>query len=333
MFKELKLFNSVLEYLNKDIRLLLLNIPREYKENIEEIRLRNNGPLNICLKGQDYFISERGEVVNSAKDSFIIDRHHINSTFQLITNHSVYAFSEEIKNGFITIPGGHRIGIGGKIVYDSMGMRIENIREISSLNIRIAREKKGISDKIISHLLDSDGDFYNTLIISPPQCGKTTLLRDIVRNLSNGNNLCRGFKVGLVDERSEIAGTYNGIAQKDVGIRTDILDGCLKSHGIMMLIRAMSPDIIAVDEIGGIRDIEGISEGIRAGIKFIATVHGYDMEDIKSRNNLKELIQEGIFKRYILLDRSQGVGTIREIIDGSTFKSIEIKRGSLYGAI
>ncbi len=326
VLKESILFDHVLEYLSEDIRTILLKMPKIYKEDIEEIRLRNGCPLNIYLRGQDYFISKSGKVVNDIKDSFIVNKEHINNTFQLITNHSVYAFTEEIKRGFITISGGHRVGIGGKVIYDSRGLGIEGIRDITSLNIRIAREKMGISDDIIKYLLEGYDSIHNTLIISPPQCGKTTLLRDIIRNLSDGNKWSRGFKVGLVDERSEIAGTYAGKNQKYIGIRTDVLDACLKSHGIMMLVRAMSPDIIAVDEIGGLSDIEAIAEGIRAGIKFIATVHGYSVYDVKDRAYLKELINEGIFGRYIILDRSQGVGTISKILDGESFEEVN-RRG------
>src|SRR5690606_33592495 len=152
-------------------------------------------------------------------------------------------------------------------------------------------------DGIIRYLM-KDNEFLNTLIISPPQCGKTTLLRDIIRNLSNGmkNYNIRGHKIGLVDERSEIAGVYNGIPQKDVGIRTDILDSCVKSLGIMILIRAMSPEIIAVDEIGSTADVAAIEDATRAGIKLISTIHGYSLEDIKGRKTLKDLLGENVFK-------------------------------------
>ena len=232
-------FNLVLSNFIPEIRLPLSKIPKDYKEGVEEIRLRVNSPLNIYYSGKDYFVSGKGEVSLNPKEGLQISLNAIEKIFQLTTNYSIYALSEEIKYGFITIRGGHRVGIGGKIIYGSSD--IEGIKDISSLNFRIARQKIGISNHIIPKLIDKDGNFYNTLIISPPQCGKTTLLRDIVRNLSNGDfeNKYRGFKIGVVDERSEIAGIYNGIPQKDVGIRTDILDGCLKSHGIMMLIRAM----------------------------------------------------------------------------------------------
>lgn len=319
MLKEINIFNNVIRYLSSNLKFLLSKIPEDYKKEIEEIRIRSEKPLNIYFQGKDYFLSKDGKILEECNEAYIVNKKEINHTFQIITNHSLYAFSEEIKRGFITISGGHRVGIGGEIIYNYK--EIESIKNISSLNIRIAREKKGISDSIIPYLVN-DNKFHNTMIISPPQCGKTTLLRDIIRNLSDGSDYYQGFKISLVDERSEIAGMYNGIAQKDIGLRTDILDGCLKSHGIIMLIRAMSPDIIAVDEIGGSDDIQAISEGIRAGIRFITTIHGDGLEDIKNRENIKKVIKNKIFNRFIILDRSKGVGTIREIIDGKSFKNI-----------
>lgn len=330
MIAEVETFNLVVESITGDIKLILSKIPTFYKENIEEIRLRVSCPLSIYAKGQDYFITENGNISNDHKDGVIISLEQINKSFQLVTNYSVYALQDEIQNGFITIKGGHRVGIGGKIIYGNLG--IENIKNISSLNYRIGREKLGISKDIIPYLIDGKGDFYNTLIISPPQCGKTTLLRDIIRNLSNGNEsgIKRGYKIGLVDERSEIAGVYNGIPQKQVGIRTDILDSCKKSLGIIILIRAMSPEIVAVDEIGSLEDAKAIEEALRAGIKVIATVHGSSIEDIKMKSSLKDLFTERIFKRFIILDNSSGVGTIKEIIDGDSLVNLKVGKGKVY---
>ena len=325
--KRMNIYDSVVESLCEELNLILMNIPYSFKEKIEEIRLRNGKPLTISCEGKDYFIGYDGKVCADRSQAFIVREKHIHSTFQLISNYSVYAYQEEIKDGYITIKGGHRVGIGGKVVYGPGG--IETIRNISSLNLRIAREKKNISNYIIPYLIENTIGFYNTLIISSPQCGKTTLLRDIIRNLSDGYGIPddQGFKVSIIDERSEIAGVYQGIPQNDVGLRTDILDGCLKSDGIMMAIRSMSPDIIAVDEIGGPKDVEAIHQALRAGIKLIATVHGYSIEDIKSKSSMRALFEERIFNRYIILDRSKGVGTIREIIDGDSFKIIYPKEG------
>ena len=331
MDREVKTYENVCTFISEDIRGPLLKIDKQYRENIEEIRLRNNKPLNIYRAGRNFFVAKNGTLLEKEKGAVIVKDDYIKNTFQLVTNHSVYAFNEEIKNGFITITGGHRVGIGGKMFYGSNG--IEDITNISSLNFRIAREKKGISNLLIPYLLDSRGEFYNTLIISPPQCGKTTLLRDLIRNLSDGiDNKFQGFKIGLIDERSEIAGVYRGVSQNDVGLRTDILDGCLKWDGIMMMIRSMSPEIIAVDEIGGVKDIEAIGEGLRAGIKFIATIHGSSLDDIKEKRSIQTLLKEKIFKRYIILDRSRGVGTISEIIDGDSFKNI-ISKSDNHGFI
>ncbi|MDR7856138.1 stage III sporulation protein AA [Tissierella sp.] len=326
MVRDSRIFDLLLENISEELRRIMIQIPYSFKEKSEEIRLRNGKPLSISCEGVDYFITLDGRVKSSSSGAIIINEEHIQSTFQIISNYSVYAYMEEIRNGYITIKGGHRVGIGGKVVYGPNG--IETIRNISSLNIRIGREKIGISEFITPYLLEDTGIFYSTLIISPPQCGKTTLLRDIIRNLSDGNiSLNRkGFKISVVDERSEIAGVYNNIPQNEVGIRTDILDGCLKSDGIMMAIRSMSPDIIAVDEIGGKKDIEAINEALRAGIKLIATVHGSSLKEVMEKRSMDELFKENVFERFIILDRSKGVGTIKELIDGYNFKSIDLKK-------
>lgn len=317
-----EIFNQVIEYMSKDLRESLMDISNIYKKDIEEVRLRINAPINILLKNKNYFLKRNGNLTQNSSEGILASREQLNITYQLITNYSIYSLEDEIKNGFITLKGGHRVGIGGKVIFGRNG--IEGIKNISSLNFRIGREKIGISRDLIHYLIDSKCDFYNTLIISPPQCGKTTLLRDIIRNLSDGIKEIdiEGFKIGLVDERSEIAGVYNGIPQKAVGIRTDILDSCHKSLGISMLIRSMSPDIIAVDEIGSKDDVISIQEALRAGIKLIATIHGYSIEDIRYRLSMKELFQDKVFKRYIILDNSLGVGTINGIIEGDTYENL-----------
>lgn len=331
MQKEIDCFHNVLKYLSQNIRTMLRSIPDDTKSGVEEIRLRNGCPLSIYLDGKDFFVSRDSRLTEYIKQAYIIQMEDIINSFQLITNHSIYAFSEDIRKGYITITGGHRVGIGGKVVYGSKG--IDMINSISSLNIRIARQKKGVSNHIIPYILDKNKNIHNTLIISPPQCGKTTLLRDIVRNLSNGmGSAFRGFKVSLIDERSEIAGVYNGAPQMDVGTRTDVLDSCMKSDGIMIVIRAMSPDIIAVDEIGGAEDMGAIYEALRAGIKLMATIHGNDLEDIRHRLNLNNLIEERIFQRYIILDRSRGVGTIKHIFDENGLRDIYYRKRSLDGS-
>ena len=324
-----EIFYQVIDYISKDLRESLINVADIYKKDIEEIRLRTNTPINIFLNNKNYFLKKNGSLCLNPKEGVVVNQEHLSKSFQLITNYSIYSLEDEIRNGFITLKGGHRVGIGGKVIYGKD--RIEGIKNISSLNFRIGREKVGISKDLIHHLFDIKGDFQNTLIISPPQCGKTTLLRDMIKNLSDGMDEIGldGFKIGLIDERSEIAGTYNGIPQKSVGVRTDILDSCHKSLGIIMMIRSMSPDIIAVDEIGSKEDVLSIQEALRAGIKLVATIHGYSIDDIRDRGSMKELFKDKVFKRYIVLDNSLGVGTLRAIIEGETYKNLINERKKL----
>lgn len=320
--KEVLIFDNLLEYLTPEISNILYKIPDHEKKYIEEIRLKSDKPIIFYGSGNDYFISYSGKLMKDADNSVITTKEQLNKTFQLISNYSIYAFEEEIKNGFITLKGGHRVGIAGKTIYSSRN--IETIKNISSLNIRVAREKIGVSDKVIKYIIKYPNSIYHTLIVSPPQCGKTTLLRDIIRNISDGISKLnfKGLKVGVVDERSEIAGVYNGIPQKNIGIRTDVLDGCLKCDGIIMLIRAMSPDVIATDELGGYEDIRAVHEALKAGVKLISTVHGEDLEDLLTKNNFGQIIEEKIFERIVILDNSKGVGTLQDILDGYSFKSV-----------
>lgn len=315
-------FYNLLNYFDNDLKAILKRIKKSLMLNIEEIRLRINRPLIINFLGKHYFVDNKGNLMNSYINSIIVTEKMLFNTFKLVCNYSIYAVEEELKNGFITVRGGHRVGIAGKGVYQDS--KLETIKEISSLNFRISREKIGVSNKIIPYIIKNDKSIYNTLIISPPQCGKTTLLRDIIRSISNGipKYKFKGLKIGVVDERSEIAGIYKGIPQNDLGIRTDVFDGIKKYEGIFLLIRSMSPQVIATDELGSAKDINAIHEALKAGVKLISTVHGESIKDIINKPNLREIINEKIFERYIILDNLKGPGNINDIIEGSNFKSI-----------
>lgn len=265
-------------------------------ENLMEIRLRVNNPLSIRYSNEELFISKGGKFETNYKNAYIVTMDDISKTMEYIGNYSLYAFDEEIRQGFITIYGGHRIGIAGQVIADDD--KIRGIKNISFINIRVAHQIIGCADDIISYLYEN-GQLLDCLIISPPGLGKTTLLRDIIRQVSDGNNGSQGLKVGIVDERSEIAGCYLGIPGNDVGRRTDVMDCCPKKQGMMMLIRSMSPEVIAIDEIGGEEDICAISKVINCGCKIIATIHAssYDEADEKLKNIYKN------FKLKILLER------------------------------
>ncbi|AFS78382.1 stage III sporulation protein AA [Gottschalkia acidurici 9a] len=318
-------FHNILQYIDQNLKEILINIDKNIAKNIEEIRLRMGKPLMIYSNGVNYYIDKKGTLYSTPinlQKSYLVTPENIYKTFQIVSNYSVYSIQEELKQGFITIKGGHRIGLVGRGVYNRD--KLENIKDISSINIRIAREVMGASNHIIKYVIKNSHSIYNTLIISPPKCGKTTILRDLIRNISNGINSYNfeGLKVGVVDERSELAGTYNGQPQNDLGYRTDILDGCYKHDGIMILLRAMSPDVIATDELGHPNDIKAIYEAMKGGVQIISTVHGANLDDVKNKPNIKDIVEEKVFKRIVVLDNSKGVGTISDIIDGETFKSI-----------
>ena len=302
------------------INSLSLNLREKVKaikeDDIEEIRLRINKPLIINANQRDYFYNENKKKLDRNMDkAYIVTKEDLEQTFQIICKYSIHSFMDDIKKGFVTLRGGHRVGIVGKAIVENG--KIENIKHVSSLNIRVSREVKGCCDKVLSHIIKSSTKINNTIIISPPQCGKTTLLRDIVRNLSSGNDKFnfKGVNVALIDERNEIAGSYLGVPQMDIGIRTDIIETCPKDVGIMMVLRSMSPNIIVTDEIGTEKDIKALYTALNGGVGLITTVHGDSMEDIRNRKELNRLLNEDLFKKVILLSAKKGPGTVEKIYD------------------
>lgn len=281
-------------------------------EQLQEIRLRVGRPLLITCKGREYFVSEQGEKSQDENLGYVVQKKELLDTMEYIANYSLYAFDDELKQGFITIQGGHRVGIAGKIIME--GERIKSVKYISFINVRLSHQIKGCASVVLPFVIQGD-EVCHTLIISPPRCGKTTLLRDMIRQLSNGTAYFNGNTVGVVDERSEIGGAYLGVPQNDLGIRTDVLDCCPKAEGMMMLVRSMSPRIIAVDEIGDYEDIHAIESVIHCGCKLLATVHGSSIEDVKRKPLMQKLVQERIFERYIILQNYKQVGKVKEIFD------------------
>ena len=286
--------NRITEYfpegIRNEINKLLLKYDDLY-EQIEEIRIRNNKP--IIIKAQN----------DSKILKYIVSEKEILEIFEKICENSIYSYRKQICEGFITIKGGHRIGITGNVVMEEQ--KIVNITYISSLNFRIAREKIDCSDNLLKYVINMPkNNIYNTLIISPPGCGKTTILRDLIRKISNGIKQIefKGKTVGVVDERGEIAAMYKGVPQNDIGVRTDVMDNISKSKGMKMLIRSMSPEIITCDEIGNQEDIEAINYAMCCGIKGIFTAHGSSIEEINLNPAISELIRKNIFERLIFLD-------------------------------
>lgn len=271
-------------------------------EKLEEIRIRCERP--VILK------TEKNEIIIDYK----VDKTEIMSIIQLFCNNSIYAYQNQICDGFITIMGGHRIGISGSCVIKDG--KVININNIYSLNIRIAREIDNASINLLKYIVDiQHNSIYNTLIVSPPGAGKTTILRDLVNKISSGipNIGFKGINVTVIDERSEISAMYRGIPQNNIGIRTDVLDNIPKTIGIKMAIRTLAPKVIVADEIGNANDAEIINYAICSGVKGIFTAHGDSMEDLYNNPELQKLIKLQIFQNYIFLD-SENKGNIKNII-------------------
>lgn len=301
---------EILRVLSVKLRKLIANANLNF-EDLQELRLRVNGPLIVVYQNKEYFISQNSELKNNKKEAYFINQNEMRETMEYISNYSLYAFEDELRQGFITIQGGHRVGVAGKIILEEE--RIKHMKHISFINIRLSHQIKGCASQIMSYIADEE-TVYHTLIVAPPGGGKTTLLRDVIRQLSDGEN-GKGVTVGVVDERSEIAACYMGVPQNELGIRTDILDCCPKAEGMMMLIRSMSPKIIAVDEVGSREDIEAIEYVINCGCKLIATVHGSTIDDVRNKPLLGRLVKEKVFERYILLTGKNKLGQIDEIYD------------------
>lgn len=315
-------YKSIFDSVPLNIRKMIAGLSPGELECIEEFRLKAGAPFIIYGSGDSAYITGDGRISSNKARAYIISAEDTAKALQLMCDCSIYSIEDELRNGYITIRGGHRVGVVGKVVTE--GGRVKTIKDISGLNIRISRQVIGCSSALLPSLIRGTGSVYNTLIISPPQCGKTTLLRDIIRQLSDGIPSLgfKGVKVGVVDERSELAGCYRGIPQNRIGIRTDVLDACPKAQGMMMLIRSMSPKVIATDELGRPEDPAAIEEAISAGVNIITTVHGWDLEDVLRKQVIGKLMRNGIFERVIVLSRRKGPGTVEEVMDASKGKKI-----------
>lgn len=268
-----------------------------------EIRMRLGKPLCIQYPDGYFFVSARGALTGSRGGAVRVSRAHIDEAIEIATKSSVYSVRDEIKNGFITVAGGHRIGVTGTVVIKED--KVSFIKDISGLNYRLAREVRGAADGIMPVII-KDGALRNTLIISPPGAGKTTMLRDIARQLSD-----RGYRVSVVDERRELAAMYEGRSVFDMGDFTDVLEGADKSEGMLIMLRSMNPDVIVTDEIGSQADIDVIERVTNSGAAVIATIHGRNFDMIQRRGDLARMLV--FFETAVTLGRSRGVGTIEEV--------------------
>lgn len=298
---------KIAAWLAPNLAAAVLTVPPERWPLVEEIRLRAGRPLQLRLGDEEMWPRLEGEPV-------LVTAEDIARTLNIMTAASIYAYEAELSKGYLTLPGGHRVGIAGKVLRD--GNKIRGFQHFGSLNIRLARQYPGVGEKLLPQLLDKvTGRLHSTLIISPPRCGKTTLLRDLVRLASSGWPAAglAPLTVGLVDERSEIAGCYQGIPQLEVGPRTDVLDGCPKAEGLSMLIRTMGPELVVCDEIGTAADQQALLEAANNGAILLASIHGAGINDLARRPFGRELLALRLFQRIVVLSRREGPGTVEKV--------------------
>jgi len=307
---------QVLAVLPREVARSLEGLSDDLLDELEEIRLRVGQPLELCLRQRPAFLAEDGELTRSPHRCVRVSASELAQVLQRLTQFSRYAVEEDMRHGYVTLPGGHRVGIAGRAVVE--GGHVRAFRHVTSLNVRISRDHPGSAAAVLPSLYDrASRRPLSSLIVSPPQCGKTTLVRDVARRFSYGDFAPddHGLKVAVIDERSEIAGSVDGVPQFDLGPRADVLDGCPKAEGMMMAIRSLSPHVVVTDEIGRMEDAEAVLEASLAGVAVVATAHAASLDAWRRRPWMEPLFSARAFDRYIVLSRRNGPGTVEAVLD------------------
>jgi len=278
---------QILPYLPDAVSVILKGLIDRQLKGLQEIRLRSDRPLALRIGGREEHFA-----LNVSAD-------FLQQSLRLLSSNSFYAMEEQLKNGFITLAGGHRAGMVGRAVLKDG--KIATLTDISGINLRLARFVKDAAEEIKPYLYEN-GELHNALIISSPGAGKTTVLRDLA--------YCLPHTISVVDERGELAGSFNGHHSLPLGAGVDVLDGCPKAEGINLLLRSMGPEVILCDEIGSKDDAEAILAAVTSGVKIIASAHGGSIEQVIDKPNLARLLNDKVFGRLLLLGAQPRVGSL-----------------------
>lgn len=296
--------NDLLAYLPQAIRGILESV--DMRAPLEEIRIRAGKPLQLCFGGYERLIYlPNGRAVVDAQDCRALLRR--------FCEQSVYAWETELGNGFLTLPGGYRVGLCGAMAASEEGRL--RFSEVTAFDIRIARQVVGAADGVLPQLVGPDGRLRSTLIVSPPGCGKTTMLRDLARSVSYGVNGARAARVAVVDTRYELSGCARGVMQMDLGPRTDVLTGVSRADGMRMMVTNMSPEALVTDELSTADDMRAVWEAKHSGVTVAASAHAGSLRNLLRREAMRAMLSEGLFSRIVLLSRSRGIATVEQILD------------------
>ncbi len=298
-------FEEALDSLPKEWGELLRFLPKSLKEQATEIRFRTGRPICICTGIKNYYVTSLSTATEILDNRCLsITKQEMEKLVLHLCGYSLHSHQEDMANGFLTVKGGHRAGLSGSAVVQNG--RLSSVKQISSVNLRIAREVKGCAQDFIRRVY-ADGP-QNVLVAGSPASGKTTLIRDAVRLLA------KAYQVAVVDERGEIAASISGLPQNDVGPFTDILDGYPKAQGILSAIRSLSPDFIVCDEIGSDPDLAAVKTGTNSGIHILATIHAANLDELVQKPFVRELVLSGAIDQIVFLKSRQMPGKIEKII-------------------
>ena len=304
------------QYLPPDVARALLALPGETQAKVEEVRLRAGQPLGITGSMGEPFVTAAGLPTTEPTVALQVPAAAVRSTLERMSGFSLYTLEEELRQGFLTLPGGHRVGFTGHAVVRQG--RLHAMKWVASLDIRLATAAASHARTgVLPRLVDGEGGIHSTLIVSPPRAGKTTLLRELVRLVSSGvaDLGVSGQAVGVVDERSELGGASEGVPTLALGPRTDLIDACPKAEGLFLLVRAMGPRVVATDEIGRPEDALALVEAASAGVRVLATAHARSVAELTARPSLRPLWETRVVERFVVLSRRRGPGTVERVVD------------------